>query len=99
MHKEDLKLRNDELLEQIGYLERAKRFWKGLALGLAAFLVLFLALGTGFGLAVYFHTQNRHVQAEAELRDALRREAVARQQAQEAMERALKAAEKQKLGR
>ena len=29
-------LRNDELLEQIGYLQRANRFWKGLAFALAS---------------------------------------------------------------
>jgi len=94
-------LRNDELLEQIGYLEGAKRFWKGLALALAAFLVLFLALGAALGFSLYFQTQNRRLEAELELRDALQREAVARQQAQQAFqeaEKALREAEKQKFG-
>jgi len=93
--------RNDELLEQIAYLEGAKCFWKGLALSLAALLVLFLALGSALGFSVYFQTQNRRLEAEMELRDALQREAVARQQAQQALQEAAKAinaAEKQKLG-
>ena len=50
-----LMLQNDELLEQIGYLQRANRFWKGLALSLAAALALFLLLGTGLGFSLYFH--------------------------------------------
>jgi uncharacterized protein HemX len=78
-------LRNDELLERIGYLERAARFWKALAFGLGAALVLLLLLGTGLGFSLYFQAQDRRVQ-----------EAVARQQALDALERELKEAKKLK---
>jgi hypothetical protein len=56
-----------------------------LAFGLGAALVLLLLLGTGLGFSLYFQAQNRRVQ-----------EAVARQQALEAVERELKEAKKLK---
>ena len=89
-------LRNDELLDRICYLERANRFWKGMTFGLAAALVLILALGTGLGLSLYFRAQERRFAEEAAVREALQQEILARQQAQEAWERARKEAEKLK---
>jgi len=87
-------LRTDELLERIGYLERANRFWKGLALGLGAALVLFLVLGTFVGASLYFQGQNQRAEVEAMMKDALQQEAVARRQAEEAVERARQEVEK-----
>ena len=92
-------LPNDELLEQIGYLQRANRFWKGLALGLAAFLVLFLVLGTLVGFSLYFHAEERRLAEEAAVRQALQQEEVARQAAEEAWELARKEAERARNGR
>ena len=87
-------LQNDELLEQIGYLQRANRFWKGLALSLAAALALFLLLGTGLGFSLYFNAQNQRIEAEMMMREALQQEAIARQRADEAAMRARDEAEK-----
>ena len=87
-------LRNDELLERIGYLERANRLWKGLAFGFGAALVLFLVLGTLLGFTVYFQDQQQRREAEAAVRQALEQEVLARQQAQDAEERARQEAEK-----
>jgi hypothetical protein len=87
-------LHNDELLERIGYLERTNRFWKGLALSLAAAFALFLVLGTFLGLTMYFQRQNEQLETEAAVRQALQQEVMARKQAQEAAERARQEAEK-----
>jgi Tfp pilus assembly protein PilO len=87
-------LQNDELLERIGYRERANRLWKGLAFGLGAALVLFLVLGSLLGFTLYFQDQHERLEAEAAVRQALQQEVVARQQAQEAWERARQEAEK-----
>jgi hypothetical protein len=87
-------LQNDELLEQIGYLQRANRFWKGLAFALGAALVLFLVLGTMLGFTVYFQSENQRREAEAAVRQALEQEVVALKQAQEAEQRARQEAEK-----
>jgi hypothetical protein len=57
-------LQNDELLDRICHLERANRFWKGLTFGFAAALLLFLAVGTGLGLSLYFQAQDERVAAE-----------------------------------
>ena len=83
-------LQNDELLQRIGYLERANRFWKALAFGLGAALFLFLALGTGLGVSLYF--QNTRQQADLEI--MMREEMLARQRAVEAQKAAEKAVEK-----
>jgi hypothetical protein len=87
-------LRNDEFLEQIGYLQRANRFWKGLAFGLAAVLVLFLVLGTLVGFSLYFQAQNRRNEVDAMMREARQQEAVARRQAEDAEARARQEAER-----
>jgi len=89
-------LQNDELLERIGYLQRANRFWKGLSFSLAAALALFLLLGTGLGFSLYFNAQNQRIEAELMMREARHQEAIARQQAEEAAQRARKEVEKQK---
>jgi len=86
-------LQNDELLEQIGYLQRANRFWKGLAFGLAAALVLFLVLGTLVGASLYFQAQNRRLEEEAAVRQALQQELLARQAAEKAVQRTRQEAE------
>ena len=83
-------LRNDELLERICVLERANRFWKGLALGLAAALALFLVLGAFVGFSLYFQTRNQQLEIEAAMREARQQENIARQQAEK--EEARKAA-------
>jgi hypothetical protein len=83
-------LQNDELLQRIGYLERTNRFWKGLAFALGAALFLFLALGTGLGVSLYF--QNTRQQADLEI--MMREEMLARQRAVEAQKAAEKAVEK-----
>lgn len=57
-------LQTDELLQQIGCLERANRFWKRLAFGLGAALFLFLALGAGIGISLYMEAANREAEAE-----------------------------------
>jgi hypothetical protein len=87
-------LHNDELLERIGHLERAIRFWKGLTFTLAAALFLFLALGTGIGVTLYFNAANREAEVEAMMRQAVQQEELARQRAVEALKAAEKAAEK-----
>lgn len=83
-------LQNDELLQQIGCLQRANRFWKGLAFGLGAALFLILALGSGLGVSLYL--QNTKQQADLEV--MMREEMLARQRAAEALKAAEKAAEK-----
>ena len=83
-------LQNDELLRQIGFLQRANRFWKGLSFALGAALFLFLALGTGLGVSLYF--QNTRQQADLEI--MMREEMLARQRAVEAQKAAEKAVEK-----
>ena len=90
-------LRDDELLEQIGYLQRANRFWKGLALGLAAVLVLFLVLGTLVGFSLYFHAEERRLAEEEVVRQALQQEMLARQAAEEAVQRARQEAEQARM--
>jgi hypothetical protein len=85
-------LRNDELLERICVLERANRFWKGLALGLAAALALFLVLGAFVGFSLYFQTRNQQLEIEAAMQEARQQENIARQQAEKAAEEARKAA-------
>jgi len=77
-------LQNDELLDRICYLERANRFWKGMTFGLSAALLVFLALGTGLGLSLYFQAQDQRVAAE----EARHQEAIAREQAEMAAKRA-----------
>jgi uncharacterized protein HemX len=91
-------LQTDELLNRIGQLERANRFWKGLAFGLAAALVLLLLLGAALGGLLYFQAQEQRLEAEREImeREAVLREELARRQAVEAAERAKRAAEKLK---
>src|SRR6516164_7901477 len=86
-------LQNDELLEQIGYLQRANRFWKGLAFALGAALVLFLVLGTLVGFSLFFHAEERRLAEEAAVRQALQQELLARQAAEEAVQRARQEAE------
>jgi hypothetical protein len=88
-------LRIDELLDRIGYLERANRVWKWLTLGLAAALLLFLALGTAIGFSIYMREQAQRAEMEAVVEQARRQEMLARQQAEEAA-RARQAAEKLK---
>jgi hypothetical protein len=85
-------LQNDEFLEQIGYLQRANRFWKGLALSLAAALALFLLLGTGLGFSLYFHAQDQQRQIEAAMMEAHQQQDIARRQAVIAAEEAAKRA-------
>jgi len=84
-------LQIDELLERIGVLERTNRFWKALALGLAAAFALFLVLGTVLGFTLYSQVQNQRLEAEAAVKRALQQEEIARQAAEEVR----KAADKQ----
>src|SRR3954467_2505335 len=58
----------EDLPQRIRDLERARRRWKGLALGLLALLAVFLVVGAGLGLV----QRDRAVEAERAAREHLR---------------------------
>ena len=55
--------------DAIGHLQHERNVWRGIAIGLAAVLVLLLALGAVGG--VFLAERNEAVRAEGELRDGL----------------------------
>jgi hypothetical protein len=74
----------EDLPQRLRDLERSRRRWKGLALGLLAFLAVLLGAGAGFSLVLTVRLRaerDRAVEAEMAAREHLRQAEAERDQA------------------
>jgi len=81
--------------DAIRRLQHEKNVWRAIAIGLAATLVLLVALGAVGGILLATRSQHQAMRAEAAMMDALQQ----REQAERARLEAQRAAEKQKAKR